>query len=308
MPKYVLAPAVKYMKPMKILAYGPQDAGKTLSSLYLALGFIMKKRKCTEAEAWKHMAVIDSEYRRATLYANLGPFNYFEIAAPYTCNKLIDMIKWLNTQDTIDVVIPDSLTHYWSKSGGVLDRKAAKDALGGNSFTNWQEFSGEFSTLIDTILESPKHFICTTRSKNDTVLLPNSKNKMAPVTMGLKPELRDGIEYDFDVVFNIDKESHDLIKEKGVPGMLPVYAMATPKIGMDIYDLFNTDAVVPVRSADDVMESIRRVSKENDMVVFMQLALSGQRLDGMPIDKLLKLEEDLLTELRKSQTVKTKKK
>ena len=307
MANYKLKPAVKYVKPMKMLFFGPQDSGKTLSSLYIAAGIVMEKRKCTLEESWKHIAMIDSEYGRGTLYAHIGPFNYFEIKAPYTCDKLIDLIHWLDAQLEIDVILPDSLTHYWTKSGGILDRKAAKDAKGGNSYTNWQEFSGEFSTLIDALLGSPKHILCTSRSKNDTVLLPNEKGKMVPTTMGLKADLRDGVDYDFDVVFNVEKQTHDLLKEKGVPGMPDVYAMATPETGVELYKLFSTDAVVPPRTPDNIMDSIRRLAKEHDKVQFMMLELSGKKLDVLNEKELIALEKKLIKEIKSGQLKKGKK-
>lgn len=305
MAKIVLQPAVKKLKPMKVLSYGPSYSGKTMSSILLAVGIVQKIRNCSKEDAFKHVILIDSEYGRGALYAHLGPFNYYEIEAPYHGDKLADAIKQINNMSEIDVIICDSLTHFWSKDGGILDQKAAKDKLGGNSYTNWQDVTAQFNRMIDTIMASPKHILATTRAKTDTVVVTEG-GKAVPRSYGLKPELRDGIEYDFDIVFNIDKNSHNLLVDKGVPGIDMIYDIATPELGEKILDLFNSEAVVPERTKEDMMKSLRDMSKNNNMITFMQLALSGRKLDDLEIEALKELELNLINEIKKKQTSKAK--
>lgn len=296
-----LQPAINVFKPMKALLYGPTYSGKTLGALYLALGVVMAIRKCTEEEAYKHIIIIDTEYGRGALYNKMGPYNYLRIDAPYDTDKLIDVITQLNYMDQIDVIIPDSLTHFWVKEGGILDQKAAKDKQGGNSYTNWLDFTAKFNRMLDVLLSSPKHIISTARAKSDTALVENAKGKMEPKTYGLTPELRDGITFDFDIVFNVDKDTHTLITEKGVPGMAPTYEIATPALGMQLYDLFTANTVMPVRTNEDIMESIRKLSKNNNLITFIQLKLSGRKLDALTTEELLALEADQLAEIKKMQ-------
>lgn len=296
----VLQTAQKVLKPMKILTYGPTYSGKTLSSLLLAVGIIVAKRGCTEAEAWKHIMLIDTEYGRGALHNKQGPYNYIEIKPPYNTEKLINIISELDNMDEIDVIIPDSLTHFWVKEGGILDQKAAKDKLGGNSYTNWLDFTAKFNKMIDALMFSPKVILATARAKSDTVI-DTSSGKAVPKTYGLTPELRDNIKFDFDIVFNIDKDSHNLIVEKGVPGIAPIYDIATPELGKHLLDLFNADAVVPIRTAEDIIATIRQMSVNNNLVTFVQLKLSGRRLDELTEEELLKLEADMLAEIKRLQ-------
>lgn len=298
--KVKLSPPVAYRKPIKILEYGPQHSGKTLSALYLAVGFVMKKRGCTEEEAWKHIYLLGSEYGRGALYNQLGPYNYQLVQPPYHPKILAEAFAQLNQMDEIDVVIIDSLTHYWAKEGGILDMKQQKDKLGGNSYTNWAEFTALFNKVLDGILQSPKHVIATTRSKNDTALKTDT-GKAIPKTHGLKPEMREGIEYEFDIVFNIDKESHRLLVDKGVPGMELMYDMATPQFGMELMDLFDSGTVVPKRELKEIRNSIKKAIKANDKLQFVQLKLSGRKLDTLNEAELLQLEKDLLEEIKKDQ-------
>lgn len=301
MSKLVLQPAVKELKPMKVLMYGPTYSGKTLSSIYLALGVIMNKRKCSEDEAFKHIVLIDTEYGRGALYSNLGPYNYFKISAPYYTEKLDSLLDQLAMMDQVDVIIVDSLTHFWVKDGGILDQKAAKDKQGGNSYTNWQEFTAKFNKTIDNILASPKHIFVTARAKTDTVVSVDS-GKAVPRTYGLKPELREGIDFDFDIVFNVDKSTHDLIVDKGVPGMDPMYDMVKPITGFNLFDLFNAGAVVKARTEEELITSISNLAKSYNQVQFIGLELSGKKLPDLTLDELIELESKTLLNIKRSQT------
>lgn len=297
----VLQPAVKFLKPLKALLYGPTYSGKTMSSLYLAVGMVQKIRNCSVDEAYKHIVLIDTEYGRGALYNKLGKYNYLEIKAPYFTEKLVEMIKELNMMDQVDVIIVDSLSHFWVKEGGILDQKATKDKQGGNSYTNWLDYTNKFNLMLDVLLSSSKHIFVTARAKTDTTLVTNDKGKQAPVTVGLKPELRDNVDYDFDIVFNVDKLSHTLIVDKGVPGMDPIYEIATPEVGMQLLDMFNADTMLPQRTPEDVIDKIRSLSKEQNMITFVQLELSGKKLPDLPMEKLLELENKLTEKIKSTQ-------
>jgi hypothetical protein len=296
----VLQPATIYAKPMKMLLYGPSFSGKTYGAIKLALGIVMSIRKCTEDEAYKHIILIDTEYRRGTLYASWGPYNYHEIKAPYYTEKLIEVINDLQNEDQIDVIITDSLTHFWVKEGGVLEQKAAKDKQGGNPYTNWLDFTAKFNKMLDILLAIPKHIICTARAKSDTVIV-NEGGKSTPKTYGLKPEVRDGIEYEFDIVFNVDKATHTLLVDKGTPNMAPLYEPATPTLGAELLDLFSANSVVRPRTKQEVMDNLRNTAKSSNMITFMQLKLSGRKLDELTEEELIDIEKELLKEIKKMQ-------
>jgi len=297
----VLTPAVKIMKPLKVLLYGPTHSGKTYGSLKIAAGIVMQKNGCTEEEAYPRILFLDSEYKRGTLYAHFGKFNYMSIEPPYSVSELQDFFNKVETIPEIDVVIVDSLTHFWSKEGGILDEKAEKDKQGGNSYTNWQDYTSKFNKVLDSLLHSSKSVIVTTRSKNDTALVVNEKGKQAPVTYGLKPEMRDNIEYEFDIVFNVDKQTHSLIVDKGVPGMSMTYEPATAATGMELYDLVSANAIVQERQPLEIIKAIRDAAKVHNLVSFVQLLLSGRKLDEMERDQLLIVETAIVEEIKRKQ-------
>lgn len=296
-----LQKATKVLKPLKGFLYGPTASGKTYSSLQIANGFVQAKRNCSEEDAYKHIVLVDTEYGRGSLYAGVGEYNYIEIPAPYDTDKLVTIIKALNDMDEIDVVVIDSLTHFWSKKGGILEQKTIADTKGGNSYTNWNVYTAKFNNMIDTILESPKHVLITARAKSDTVMVENDKGKMAPKTFGLKADIRDGFEFECDFTFNVDKATHSLFVEKNIPGMDLIYDPATPDLGKLIYKLATENATERVRTVTEVADSIRNISKENAMIPFVQLALSGRPLESLSIEDIIKLEKDLISEVKKKQ-------
>lgn len=302
-----LVPATNFIKPLKIFLFGPTYSGKTYNAITMAVGVVMELRQCTEEEAYKHIILIDSEYGRgALLKQERGPYNYYRIDPPYWPDKLVDALNILNEKEQIDVIICDSLTHYWSKRGGILDQKAQQDKQGGNSYTNWIEYTGIFNRLIDAILQSSKHIIATARAKTDTVLEKNDKGKYVPITYGTKPELREGIEYDFDISFNVESKTHALIRDKGVPGMKPYYPAPTYALGAELITLFNTDKEVLPRTTEDVIQSLRYLAKEHNLVPFMMLELNGRKIDTLDLTELSAIEEKLIREVEAQQNKKGK--
>jgi hypothetical protein len=73
----------------------------------------------------------------------------------------------------------------------------------GNSFTNWNKVTPRHNAFVQKILQSPAHIIATIRSKQDYVL--SEKNgKMVPEKVGLKGVTRDGMDYEFTIVLDLD--------------------------------------------------------------------------------------------------------
>ncbi len=175
---------------IKMALQGPSGSGKTMSALLLAYGL------CNQ---WSKVAVIDTENHSAELYSHLGNYNVVNIGAPYTPEKYCEAIK-LCENAGMEVIIIDSISHEWDGSGGILD---AHGNMAGNSFTNWSKLTPRHNAFIQTILQSSTHIITTIRSKQDYVL-QEKNGKMVPEKVGLKGVTRDGIDYEFTLVLDID--------------------------------------------------------------------------------------------------------
>lgn len=175
---------------IKMALQGSAGAGKTMSALLLAKGLTN--------DNLSKVAVIDTENGSSDLYAHLGSYNVINMQPPYTPEKYIQAID-ICLEAGMEVIIIDSISHCWDE---LLDFHSK---LPGNSFTNWNKVTPRQKAFVDKILQSPAHFISTMRTKQDYVL--NQKNgKYVPEKVGLKAVQRDGVEYEFTLVFDIDSK------------------------------------------------------------------------------------------------------
>lgn len=175
---------------IKMCLLGPSGSGKTYSSLLLAYGL---------CDDWSKIAVIDSENHSSELYSHLGAYNVLQITPPHTPEKYIEAIQVCEKAD-MEVIIIDSITHEWEY---IIEFHAS---LGGNSFTNWHKIGLRHKEFINAMLKSKANIIATTRTKQDYVL--NEKNgRMVPEKVGLKAVQRDGLEYEFTLVFDINMKN-----------------------------------------------------------------------------------------------------
>ncbi|MCX6263199.1 MAG: AAA family ATPase [Bacteroidetes bacterium] len=176
---------------IKLALQGPSGSGKTYSSLLIANGL------CPN---WSKIVIIDTENGSADLYAHLGAYNVLSIPAPFTPEKYIQAIE-LCEKEGMEVIIIDSVTHEWEN---LIDFHSS---LQGNSFTNWGKITPRHNAFVQKLLQSQAHIIATIRTKQDYVL--NDKNgKMVPEKVGLKSVQRDGLEYEFTLVFDLDMRNN----------------------------------------------------------------------------------------------------
>lgn len=181
--------ATRESVPLKIALTGPSGSGKTYSALLLAQGLVNGGR----------IALIDTENGRASLYSDLTDFDVLDIDPPYTVEKYIEGIK-AAIDASYTVLIIDSLSHEWAGDGGLLSQKEQADARGGNQFANWGPITKKHERFKAAIVDSPINIIATMRSKQDYVL--DDKNK--PQKVGFSPVQREGMDYEFMVVFDLD--------------------------------------------------------------------------------------------------------
>jgi hypothetical protein len=119
-------------------------------------------------------------------------------------------------QGGYDVLVIDSLSHAWTGKDGVLDQveKAKARAKGGSTFSDGWKFASPLHTkLVDTILQSRIHIIATMRSKTKYILEENDRGRQVPRKVGMEMVQRDGMEYEFDIVGELDQD-HRLVVTK----------------------------------------------------------------------------------------------
>lgn len=175
---------------IRLALQGPSGSGKTLSALKIAYGI------CND---WNRIAVIDTENRSADLYSHLGPYSVLNLKAPFTPERYIEAIDKCEAA-AMDVIIIDSISHEWEGEGGILE---IHSKMIGNSFTNWSKLTPRHNALLHRILASGKHIIATVRSKQEYIIT-DKNGKAAPEKVGMKGIQREGFDYEFTTLFEID--------------------------------------------------------------------------------------------------------
>ena len=173
---------------------GPTGSGKTWTALEWATVLAGEGR----------IAYVDTERGSAALYADRFDFDVMAFDPPYDPGRLADILKAAEA-NAYDVVVVDSLSHFWEGEGGTRDiADAAAARSGGNSFAGWKDATPKLRHLIDVMLGLDAHFIGTMRSKMEYVLEQNERGRTAPRKVGLAPVMRQGVEYEFTLVGDID--------------------------------------------------------------------------------------------------------
>lgn len=188
---FTFTKAERRQRKARIAVFGPSGSGKTYTSLAIASGLGSK------------VALIDTERHSASLYGDRFQFD--------SCNldnhAIADYAGAIRAagQAGYDVLVIDSLSHGWHE---LLDEveKIAKSKYKGNTWSAWSEGTPKQRQLVDAILDFPGHVLATMRSKTEWTTQKNARGKDTPVRVGLSPEQGKGIEYEFDMLLEINTE------------------------------------------------------------------------------------------------------
>ena len=205
---------------------GPAGSGKTYGALQIAFGLGGK------------IVLIDTENGSGDLYAGLGDYDICGLEAPYSVQKYLEAIN-LCEKSGYNVIIIDSLSHAWAGSGGLLDMQGhLADSM--NSFSAWRKVTPLHNKLIDAMLSSKCHIIATMRSKTDYIQAENERGRTEIKKVGLAPVQRDGMEYEFGLVFDLSM-NHMATVSKDRTGLFDGQVfMLTTQTGEALREWLNT--------------------------------------------------------------------
>lgn len=210
MSTFTFQPATRAQAKARIALAGPSGSGKTFTALTLATAF------------GGRIAVIDTERGSASKYARVNGRGLFTFDA-LNLHRFDprDLPKALAAAAAkgYDTVVIDSLSKFWAGAGGMLEQvdNAAKRSYGGNSFGGWKEARPMESEMIEAILGYPGHVIVTMRVKTAYEVVENERGRKEPRKIGLQPVQRDGIEYEFDLVGDMDLENTLVVSKSRCP-------------------------------------------------------------------------------------------
>ncbi len=187
--------ATKAQARARVALEGPAGSGKTMTGLEIA------------TRLGNRVAVIDTEHGSASKYADKYDF-WTESMSVFSPENYI---KYLHGAEAggFDVILIDSLSHVWEGKGGALEMKdAAAKGYGKNSFNAWADVTPKLRKFVEAILASPAHVIATLRTKTKWGQETDERGKTKPVKLGLAPIMKDGIDYEFDIVGRLDVDNN----------------------------------------------------------------------------------------------------
>jgi hypothetical protein len=235
------AKATKTRARARVALIGPAGSGKTYSALRLARGL---------AGPAGRIAVVDTERGSASKYAGPFDFDVLELEE-FDPRAYVDAVRAAE-QAGYDVLIIDSLSHAWSGKGGALELKdAAAKRKGGDSFGAWRDVTPLHNAMVDAIVSARLHVVATMRAKTEYLVERydrTGKNSVRKV--GLAPEQRAGIEYEFDLVGDLDADANLVVTKTRCPafhGM--VINQPSEQAGAALRDWLTDGAEVPAPAA-----------------------------------------------------------
>ena len=200
--------ATKYESKLRLALIGPAGSGKTYSALAIA----------------KHLggkvAVLDTEHGSASKYADLFEF---DVVTPQSFNPTVYMDTITAAEQAgYDILIVDSLSHAWSGKDGILefvDTETSKSRSKNAFNEGWRKASPLHGRMIDAILAADLHIIATIRSKVTYEVVENDRGKKEPRKIGLQPVQREGMEYEFDVIGDLDQDNRLVVSKSRCPDL-----------------------------------------------------------------------------------------
>ena len=302
----MFAPATRRKLKLRMAICSPAGYGKSATGLVFAqaLAEIFNTR----------IAAIDTEHGALSKYTGVFAKEFVVCELQHFAPSAYTAAIREAAAGGFGVLLIDSLSHAWSGVGGALAQVDAKAGSGGNSYTAWKDVTPQHNELVEAILAYPGHVIATMRTKMEYVLEEDTnkagKKVMVPKKVGMKPVQREGMDYEFDVVADMD-ESHTLIISKtrcpaidGQRVVKPGPEFLAPVIrwldeGTDAPA--HAPAFVPSIPSVTAATSAGLVLATDLQVSEIQIACQTLQLAGQPAAMLAKRGVDRLEKLSKQQ-------
>lgn len=271
--------ATKESATIKLAITGPSGSGKTYSALLLAKGLGGKT------------ALLDTEYGSASLYADQFDFDTWDEDDPngFPPEYFIRVIKAAEAAGYNNLII-DSLSHEWSGRGGCLEIVDAlsKGKYRGNSYVAWGEVTPRHAKLIEAIVSAKINIIATMRAKTEYVLNKDEKTgKSTPQKVGLGSVQRDGTDYEFTIMFELDRDSHIASAGKDRTSMFYTPCIISEETGHRIKSWLTEPKPKPI-------ETTKPETKKRDPMPFLLMDIKKRVESGETKESILKVYADIL--------------
>jgi AAA domain-containing protein len=194
------APAVRPALKGRLLLGGPPGSGKTRSALIMA------------STLGDKVLVIDTEKESALTYADDFAFEHLAWHPPFDARELGKTL--LEAGSSYDVIVVDSVSHFWQKEGGVLDVSRGK-------FTGWAEARKAQEAMVEGILGSTAHVLLCARARVEYTQERDGAGKEVVRKVGMAVKQDDDLEYELNVALDLAMD-HTATVTKSRTTALPV--------------------------------------------------------------------------------------
>lgn len=194
-------PAVRPSLKARLMLSGPAGAGKTYSALEIA------------SVLGKQILVIDTERESSLTYADEFEFTHLPWHEPYDPRELAREL--VEAAEQYDVIVIDSLSHFWGGQGGTLD-------IADGKFGGWKTARPAQQDIVSSLLAAPAHIVVCVRSAIEHVQETDPKTgKQVVKKLGLSPKQDKDLEYELNLAAEIDID-HRISVSKSRTTAVPV--------------------------------------------------------------------------------------
>lgn len=207
--RQALRPSLK----ARLMIAGPAGAGKTYSGLEIA------------SVLGQRILLIDTEKESALTYADEFSFTHLPWSEPFDPRELGQTL--IEAAADYDVIMVDSLSHFWGGSGGTLD-------IADGKFGGWKVARPAQNDIVSGILSASAHIIVCVRSKIEHVQEKDERTgKQVVRKLGMAPQQDGTLEYELNLAVEMDIE-HRIAVSKSRTTAVPVGRMFAPGHARDL--------------------------------------------------------------------------
>lgn len=203
-------PARRAASKARIALTGPSGSGRTWTGLALGCAIAEKEGG--------RLAVIDTERGKSEQYQGVNGFE-FDVFKPQSFSpaSLVDILGAASGHGA-PVVLLDSWSPYWVGVDGMLEQVHHRSRGASNS-SAWHEARPDERRMIDALMTAPYHTIVTLRAKTEYVVEQDTRGRNVTHKVGLKPEQKDGIEVEFDLIGDLDYTNTLTVSKSRIPDL-----------------------------------------------------------------------------------------
>jgi hypothetical protein len=271
--------------------FGPSGSGKTYTALRVAKGM---------GGSW---CFIDSERKSARKYADEFDFHVIELETNQrTIDHYLEAMQ-LAAKGGFNLII-DSLSHPWEELKDEVE-KIAKAKFKGNTWAAWSEGTPMQKKMVNALLDFPHHLICTMRSRTEWASEKDERGRTSPKRIGLSPEQRPGLEYEFDFLLELNTEHIGIvIKDRTRKFQDKIIEKPGEAFGKELLEWLNTGEK-PASSGEptqfsneyDSFEVVLESSKDLDQLKKAWIEINSSELGEIQKKSLLNLKDKMKVKL-----------